>query len=302
LDTNERRFQASSSSNISSRIGEDQKEAVRISSDGHIFSGIEEDQKQVKEHEFKVSSKDHIAEVCPTNEVAQIDLTVMTLEADDGSYPGVAWKLISFGTKKIIKGLRSFQLTKPAGSNKWVAGESWLQGQYTKDKCAIVTTSKDESIIGQCRCKSKVYSRNFDTWTLAEKPCVAEWPPGEIQVGSKFSAAPPQLPTALPLVVTGVTKLSEYGQHPSCPKVAMMDTGHANHKYFWFLWKAPAELIVLTPGFICNTGYHMEGEILEGSSQMCDDAGSNCRFGMIDTTAITCNNGQWENFPTCVEN
>jgi hypothetical protein len=220
LDMNELHFEISSSSNISSRIGEDQKgtgeRQFRISSDGHISSGIGEDRKQAKDHQVKVSPKDgihsDIADQCPTDEVAQVDLSVMTLKTGDGSYPGVEWKLVFFAKKKIIKGRRSFQLTKGAGSDKWVAGECWFQGQYAKEKCAA-------NDIGECRCETKFYPRNVDTWTLSDEPCVAELPPGEIQSGTTFSATPAGETTAIPLEIISMSKLSEYGQHPDgCPK------------------------------------------------------------------------------------
>jgi hypothetical protein len=289
------RSQVSSSSNISSKVGEDQRGAeerqFRISSDGLISSRLGEDQKQAKEHQLKVFSKG--AEECPVNEKADIDRSVMIIESDNVAFAGVKWKLVSFGKKNIILGKRSIMLTQYPGSDKWVVGECWLQGQYTKDNCAVTD--------GMCTCKSEIYSRNFEDWTLEDTPCVADWPPGPIQIGTHFTAAPPNI-APMNLIVTDFSKLDDYGQHPDgCPLQAIMGTGEANRKKFKFLWK-DGDLLVLSPGFICKVGFHMENSILEGSSRMCNDAEVNCRFGMVDSAALTCNTvtKEWENFPTCV--
>jgi hypothetical protein len=271
----------SSSSNISS---------IHISSGGRISNRIEEEQKQANED-------------CPVGEKAQIDRSVMILESTLPEYAGVKWKLISFARKTVGtlasgggKGRRSVQFTQYPGSDKWEAGESWLQGQYTKENCAVSD--------GQCLCRSEIFGRNFDDWTLEKNPCEADWPPGPIVIGTQLTAAPPGWP-AVPLEVKAYSELDDYGQHPDgCPKKkAIIGTGESNRKKFQFLWK-DGDLIVLSPGFICDQGHHMVNSILEGSSKMCNDAEENCRFGMIDAAAVTCNGDtkEWENFPTCVPN
>jgi hypothetical protein len=246
-----------------------------------MSNGIGKDQKQAQEK-------------CPSKS-AKIDKLVIIVESDLPDYQGVKWKLISFSKDDDTGDRRIVQFTQYPGSDKWIHGQCWIQGQYTKDKCAVSG--------GQCLCRQEIFPRNSEDWTLEEDPCKVDWPPGEISIGTQLTAAPPGF-DPIALTVTYVSKLDKYGQHPDgCPKKATMGTGESNDKKFSFLWK-DGDLIVLSPGFICDEGHHMVNSILEGSSKMCNDAGENCRFGFVDAAKVTCNGDTkaWENFPTCVPN